>query len=144
MLTGRVPYDGDRPVEVAWQHVDRDVPPPSSIVPGLPPVLDELVARATRRDPGARPPTPARCSAEVQVVRDDLGNANADTALLRQVSGADHDDGRGRHRTSAPAWARLPGQAAEPPRPGAAARRSPGRRPPRTGRGARLGAGYRR
>ena len=55
MLTGRVPYDGDQPVDVAWQHVDHDVPPPSQLVPGLPPVLDELVARATRRDPGARP-----------------------------------------------------------------------------------------
>src|SRR4051795_6136676 len=29
MLTGRVPYQADRPVEVAWQHVDQDVPPPS-------------------------------------------------------------------------------------------------------------------
>src|SRR6266511_760018 len=25
MLTGRVPYDGDKPVEVAWRHVDHDV-----------------------------------------------------------------------------------------------------------------------
>ncbi|WP_420117095.1 protein kinase domain-containing protein, partial [Micromonospora sp.] len=54
MLTGRVPYDGDRPVDVAWQHVDKDVPAPSVLVPGLPRVLDELVARATRRDPGGR------------------------------------------------------------------------------------------
>jgi len=29
MLTGRVPFDGDRPSAVAWQHVDNDVPPPS-------------------------------------------------------------------------------------------------------------------
>jgi serine/threonine-protein kinase len=53
MLTGRVPYEAERPVEVAWQHVDRDVPPPSRYVPGLPPILDDLVTRATRRDPGA-------------------------------------------------------------------------------------------
>ncbi|MEU4429038.1 protein kinase, partial [Actinoplanes sp. NPDC024001] len=55
MLTGRVPYDGAEPVEVAWQHVDNDVPAPSTVTPGLPAVLDRLVARATRRDPGARP-----------------------------------------------------------------------------------------
>src|SRR5918997_1824055 len=85
MLTGRVPYDGGPPVEIAWQHVDRDVPPPSSIVAGLPPVLDELVARATRRDPGARPTDAGAMLAEVAVVRDDLGAANAETALLRQV-----------------------------------------------------------
>jgi serine/threonine-protein kinase len=85
MLTGRVPYDGAEPVEVAWQHVDNDVPAPSSIVKGLPPVLDELVARATRRDPGARPTDAGAMLSEVQVVRDDLGTANVETALLRQV-----------------------------------------------------------
>jgi len=85
MLTGRVPYDGEEPVEVAWQHVDNDVPAPSSIVKGLPTVLDELVARATRRDPGARPTDAGAMLSEVQVVRDDLGAANVETALLRQV-----------------------------------------------------------
>ena len=85
MLTGRVPYDGDEPVEVAWQHVDNDVPAPSSIVKGLPKVLDDLVAGATRRDPGARPTDAGALLAEVQVVRDDLGAANVETALLRQV-----------------------------------------------------------
>ncbi|GGK70225.1 Stk1 family PASTA domain-containing Ser/Thr kinase [Mangrovihabitans endophyticus] len=85
MLTGRVPFDGDDPVHVAWQHVDNDVPPPSAIVRGLPPGMDELVARATRRDPGARPTDAGALLAEVQVVRDDLGAANVQTALLRQV-----------------------------------------------------------
>jgi serine/threonine-protein kinase len=85
MLTGRVPFDGDDPVEVAWQHVDNDVPAPSGTVAGLPGVLDDLVARATRRDPGARPTDAGALLAEVAVVRDDLGAANAETALLRQV-----------------------------------------------------------
>ncbi|OJF12720.1 Stk1 family PASTA domain-containing Ser/Thr kinase [Couchioplanes caeruleus] len=85
MLTGRVPYDGEVPVEVAWQHVDNDVPAPSHVVKGLPNVLDDLVARATRRDPGARPTDAGALLAEVQVVRDDLGAANVETALLRQV-----------------------------------------------------------
>jgi eukaryotic-like serine/threonine-protein kinase len=85
MLTGQVPYDGDEPVEVAWQHVDNDVPAPSTIVKGLPTALDDLVARATRRDAGARPTDAGALLAEVQVVRDDLGAANVETALLRQV-----------------------------------------------------------
>ncbi|MER7456536.1 Stk1 family PASTA domain-containing Ser/Thr kinase [Micromonospora sp. NPDC126480] len=85
MLTGRVPYDGDRPVEVAWQHVDRDVPAPSMLVPGLPKALDDLVGRATRRDPGARPTDAGALLAEVQVAREDLGNPNTRTAVLRRV-----------------------------------------------------------
>ncbi|MBB2941662.1 serine/threonine-protein kinase [Actinoplanes lutulentus] len=85
MLTGRVPFDGDDPVEVAWQHVDNDVPAPSSVVPGSPVVLDKLVARATRRDPGARPTDAGALLSEVQAVRDGLGAANVETALLRQI-----------------------------------------------------------
>ncbi|NMO53120.1 Stk1 family PASTA domain-containing Ser/Thr kinase [Actinoplanes sp. TBRC 11911] len=90
MLTGRVPFDGDDPVRVAWEHVDNDVPAPSSIVPGLPTRMDELVARATRRDPGARPTDAGALLAEVQAVRDDLGAAAVATALLRQVPGSRH------------------------------------------------------
>ncbi|WP_412749316.1 Stk1 family PASTA domain-containing Ser/Thr kinase [Krasilnikovia sp. M28-CT-15] len=85
MLTGRVPFDGAEPVEVAWQHVDNDVPAPSTLVKGLPGTLDDLIARATRRDPGGRPTDAGAMLAEVQVVRDDLGAANVETALLRQV-----------------------------------------------------------
>jgi serine/threonine-protein kinase len=123
MVTGRVPFDGPEPVEVAWQHVDNDVPRPSSVVRGLPPVLDDLVTRATRRDPGARPTDAGALLAEVQVVRDDLGAANVETALLRQVPGP--GSGAGARHAAAdatavvpaltaadrPGWARLPEQA---------------------------------
>ncbi|MDI6097962.1 Stk1 family PASTA domain-containing Ser/Thr kinase [Actinoplanes sp. NEAU-A12] len=89
MLTGRVPYDGAEPIEVAWQHVDNDVPVPSSIVPGLPAILDRLVARATRRDPGSRPTDAGGLLTEVQTARDGLGVAHAEaaTAMMRPVPG---------------------------------------------------------
>jgi beta-lactam-binding protein with PASTA domain/predicted Ser/Thr protein kinase len=55
LLTGRQPYTGDTPLTVAYRHVNEVVPAPSSLVPGLPPALDSLVALATSRDPGPRP-----------------------------------------------------------------------------------------
>jgi len=55
LLTGRQPFTGDTPLEVAYRHVNEVVPAPSSLVPGLPPALDSLVALATSRDPGLRP-----------------------------------------------------------------------------------------
>ena len=58
MLTGQVPYTGDNPISVAYRHVNDDVPPPSALRPDMPPALDDLVLRATRRDPALRPPTP--------------------------------------------------------------------------------------
>ncbi|MFE9690078.1 Stk1 family PASTA domain-containing Ser/Thr kinase [Micromonospora sp. NPDC005806] len=114
MLTGRVPYDGDRPVEVAWQHVDRDVPAPSTLVPGLPKVLDDLVGRATRRDPGGRPTDAGALLAEVQVARDDLGNTNSHTAVLRRLADETAPMAQPTMVVAAvqpaqrPAWARLP------------------------------------
>jgi beta-lactam-binding protein with PASTA domain len=59
LLTGRQPHTGDTPMAVAYQHVNADVPLPSSVVPGLPESIDRLVAAATSRDPGRRPPDAA-------------------------------------------------------------------------------------
>ncbi|HEY6274775.1 MAG TPA: PASTA domain-containing protein [Streptosporangiaceae bacterium] len=55
LLTGRQPHTGETPLAVAHKHVSEVVPPPSSLVPGLPPALDALVAMATSRDPELRP-----------------------------------------------------------------------------------------
>jgi eukaryotic-like serine/threonine-protein kinase len=55
MVTGTQPHTGDTPLAVAYKHVNDVVPAPSSVVPGLPPALDALVALATNRDPDMRP-----------------------------------------------------------------------------------------
>ena len=55
LLTGHQPFTGDTPLAVAYRHVNEVVPAPSSLVPGLPPALDSLVALATSRDPDLRP-----------------------------------------------------------------------------------------
>jgi len=55
MLTGAPPFQGDSPVQVAYQHVHGEMPAPSQRVPGVPPALDELAVRATRREPAERP-----------------------------------------------------------------------------------------
>ncbi|MEV0154642.1 Stk1 family PASTA domain-containing Ser/Thr kinase [Micromonospora sp. NPDC050686] len=122
MLTGRVPYDGDRPVDIAWQHVDRDVPAPSMLVPALPRELDELVARATRRDPGARPTDAGALLSEMQTVREGLSTPdNTHTAVLRRVSDDQQPVAQPTMVVAAvqpaqrPAWARLPETQAQPP-----------------------------
>lgn len=63
MLTGRKPHTGDSPIQVAYAHVHKDVPKPSSWVDsdwrhsldGIPPYLDALVVAATSRDTDRRP-----------------------------------------------------------------------------------------
>lgn len=72
MLTGSVPYGGDSSVNIAFQHVHADVPPPSSRAPLVPPALDELSMRATRRDPNGRPADAGAFLDELRAVRDEL------------------------------------------------------------------------
>ncbi|KRF36256.1 Stk1 family PASTA domain-containing Ser/Thr kinase [Nocardioides sp. Soil805] len=55
LLTGRKPHEGESPIQVAYRHVHEDVPPPSTVQPGLPAYVDALVARATCRDRTQRP-----------------------------------------------------------------------------------------
>jgi len=110
MLTGRVPYDQGRAVDIAWQHVDRDVPPPSTLVPGLPPLVDELVLRATRRDPQARPGDAAAFLAEVQATREGLTSAQSSTTVLPKLPPSADQTMIVAAVSPAerPAWARLP------------------------------------
>ncbi|HEY3712360.1 MAG TPA: Stk1 family PASTA domain-containing Ser/Thr kinase [Amycolatopsis sp.] len=75
MLTGQAPYTGDTALSVAYRHVNDDVPRPSDLRPGLPPALDELILRATRRDPELRPADAGVFLAELQAVRAELGLA---------------------------------------------------------------------
>jgi serine/threonine protein kinase/beta-lactam-binding protein with PASTA domain len=74
MLTGAPPYSGDTAISVAWQHVNDDVPAPSRLVPGIPPAVDELVLRATRRDPSLRPHDAAVFLTELERVRTMIGS----------------------------------------------------------------------
>lgn len=50
MLTGSVPFAGDSPLNIAYQHVNADVPLPSRLVDGIDTDVDDLVETATRRD----------------------------------------------------------------------------------------------
>jgi serine/threonine-protein kinase len=54
LLTGVTPFTGDNPLTVAYQRMDNDVAAPSSVIDGVPAQFDELVLRATARDPADR------------------------------------------------------------------------------------------
>ncbi|MFC7406085.1 Stk1 family PASTA domain-containing Ser/Thr kinase [Georgenia alba] len=55
LLTGRQPFSGETPIQVAFQHVNGHIPPPSRAVDWLPAEVDELVAALTAREIGERP-----------------------------------------------------------------------------------------
>ncbi|MCL1981884.1 MAG: protein kinase, partial [Clostridiales bacterium] len=46
MLTGRVPFDGENPVNIALMHVNDEMVPPGKIAAGIPPRLEQIVMKA--------------------------------------------------------------------------------------------------
>ncbi|CAN5453200.1 Stk1 family PASTA domain-containing Ser/Thr kinase [soil metagenome] len=50
LLTGRAPFRGENPVAVAYQHVNSEAAPPSSLNPQVSPALDAVVLRSLAKD----------------------------------------------------------------------------------------------
>ena len=54
MLTGKVPFDGDNPVSIAYKHVREDPLPPSMVNPDVSPGLEAVVMKALAKNPENR------------------------------------------------------------------------------------------
>ena len=54
LLTGRKPYEGESPIQIAYKHVNERIPAPSTITSGIAPALDALVLKATSPNPDQR------------------------------------------------------------------------------------------
>jgi len=72
LLTGTTPFSGDSAIGVANQRLDRDVPPPSSLIDGVPEEFDAFIAGATARDPDRRFADAAAMSAELDAIAEEL------------------------------------------------------------------------
>jgi eukaryotic-like serine/threonine-protein kinase len=54
LLTGRLPFEADSPLAIAYAHVQEEPVAPSSINRSVPAPVDALVARALRKNPDER------------------------------------------------------------------------------------------
>jgi serine/threonine-protein kinase len=57
MLIGDKPFTADSPIQIAYMHVNEEVPRLRSKRKEIPQVLDQLIARATAKNPDDRPRT---------------------------------------------------------------------------------------
>ncbi|CAN2192447.1 STKc_PknB_like domain containing protein [Candidatus Nanopelagicaceae bacterium] len=55
IFTGKKPFEGAEPIQIAYMHVNNRVPHISEFVEGVPQALDDLIYRATSSDPDQRP-----------------------------------------------------------------------------------------
>ena len=104
-LTGRLPFEGDSEVAVAFKHVQEPPPPPSSLVSGIPPALDAVVLTALAKAPGQRFQTAAAFDAALSgALRGEMpaGTAAAEAAAPGATQVADAGAVHGGARDTAP------------------------------------------
>ncbi|MEV7546466.1 protein kinase [Streptomyces sp. NPDC089915] len=65
LLTGRIPFEADSPLAIAYAHVQEEPVAPSSINRSITPAMDALVARALKKNPNERFPTAAAMRDEI-------------------------------------------------------------------------------
>lgn len=83
MLTGTQPFTGETPIQIAFQHVNNDVPAPSDAEDAswLPVEVDELVGALAAREPDDRPADAGAALALLRRTRSALDDAT----LARRV-----------------------------------------------------------
>ncbi|MDG9718458.1 protein kinase [Streptomyces sp. DH24] len=57
LVTGRLPFDADSPLAIAYAHVQEEPVTASSINRALPPAVDALITRALKKNPNERFPS---------------------------------------------------------------------------------------
>ncbi|MEI6251215.1 MAG: protein kinase [Mycobacteriaceae bacterium] len=72
LLTGTTPFKGDNALAVANQRLDTDVPPPSSVIDGVPPQFDAFIACATARNPDDRFPDASAMAEDLEGIAEEL------------------------------------------------------------------------
>ena len=83
MLTGHKPHEGEGAIQIAFKHVNEDIPRPSDdLDEPLPPYVDALVLRATARERGHRPADAKVFLQQLRRVRAALDAGDPDDAEL--------------------------------------------------------------
>jgi len=97
MLTGRVPFDGEAPLEVMLKHLQEPVPPMEK--DGVPPALERLVVECLAKNPDERPASMEDLIARLKLHAAQLGGESLPSFV--SMSGDGHDPSRGSQSLSA-------------------------------------------
>ncbi|MEW2066551.1 protein kinase [Streptomyces sp. NPDC007346] len=82
LLTGRIPFDADSPLAIAYAHVQEEPVAPSSINRSVTPAVDALVARALKKNPNERFPSAAAMRDEIARVLNASGGQTGAPAIV--------------------------------------------------------------
>ncbi len=93
MLAGEQPYQGEQPMQIAYQHATDSVPRPSAKNPQVPEPLDELVLWSTERNPDDRPTDAQVMLERLREIERDLGVAPVATPTRSTTAISEMDSG---------------------------------------------------
>ena len=72
MLIGEKPFLGDSPIQIAYMHVNQEIPSLRSKRKEIPESLEALILSATNRDPDKRPRTAGEFLKSLEMIQNDL------------------------------------------------------------------------
>jgi len=81
MLTGKLPFTGNTPMEVMEKHVHHEPPVPHEVTPAIPKALSELILKLLAKDPGSRPDA-NQVKADLRAATKQLRNASTMMSLM--------------------------------------------------------------
>jgi serine/threonine-protein kinase len=88
LLTGRLPFDGETPMAIAYQHLSGNVPAPSGFA-DVGPELDAFVAAAVDKDREMRPESASVMRADLESVMAALPRARSLAAVVQDLPEVD-------------------------------------------------------
>jgi eukaryotic-like serine/threonine-protein kinase len=86
LLTGRLPFTGETPMAIAYQHIHEPMPRPSSANPAVPASLDGWVASVTEKQRELRPESAAEALRDLQAEARSLPAAPSLASLVPEVA----------------------------------------------------------
>ncbi|MET9091105.1 protein kinase [Streptomyces cyaneofuscatus] len=95
LLTGRIPFDADSPLAIAYAHVQEEPVAPSAINRSVTPAMDALVARALKKNPNERFPSAAAMRDEIARVLNASGGRTGAPVIVAGGGPANSGSGVG-------------------------------------------------
>lgn len=111
MLTGRVPFDGETPEQIAMKHIHQRPVPISQLQPDVPTGLCEIVEKAMQKDKNLRYRSAAEMLAAIDAFKQNpsivfeykyMADEPAATKYYRSVSAIQAEENGGKPRRKAP------------------------------------------
>jgi serine/threonine-protein kinase len=72
LLTGKKPYDGETPIQIAYKHVNERIPSILTIDPDLSPGIDVIIEKSTSPNPDQRYKNAAELLSELRTLQEEI------------------------------------------------------------------------